>query len=518
MTTVRDTFARTVAAGWGSTPSGLGWALTGGLASERAVVPGRARITLADTPGTLRACRIQRPWTDGEVLVQFSVDQVAAGGALLVGVMLRRDPADASAFYRVRAHLGTDSSVSLSVTRGVDQVGAAVATGLTYAPGSRLWMRARVDGHRVRARVWAHGTAEPGAWQADQTIATGTIGAGDMGVVFSGFATNTNPAPAVDFRRVDLIYQAAVENRLNGDVGQQVSNTTLSATAETGTVTVQAPGARAQYDTAQTALGLPTIRIASGHHRAETPRLRVALPASGPWSARWYCWVPALQDAGLGTAEVRSLAVLPAVAWVVHATAAGNIGTRLHVPDLAAAPIAWTTETGSAVSTGRWWRCELAWDGSVLSSWVFAGHSTTGGRLHTWTGQADPGRTLDITGFRWRRRPTLYWGDQGTEVRALQLELLDLGRSLGPAGADGDFGNATLSAVQSVQTQYGLTPVDGIPGPETRAAMDLALGRIPPPLWVSHLAVAAGPWIGPAEPVLTDEPEATGRLRIGLPI
>ncbi|WP_158070374.1 hypothetical protein [Nocardiopsis sp. CNR-923] len=45
--------------------------------------------------------------------------------------------------------------------------------------------------------------------------------------------------------------------------------------------------------------------------------------------------------------------------------------------------------------------------------------------------------------------------------------------------------------------------------------MDLALGRIPDPLWVSHLAVADGQWIGPAEPVVTELTDPGG-LRVGL--
>lgn len=513
MTTIIDTFPRTVGEGWGSTSSGLPWALAGGSPAERTVVPGRARITLASTPGTIRGSRIDRPWRDGEVLAQFSAAQTSAGEALLVGAMLRRD---GTGYYRARCHLGVDGTVALSVTRGVTAVGATVPAGVTYSPGVRLWMRARVDGHQVRARVWRHGTPEPTVWGIDRTVTVDTIAAGDMGVMFSGFATNTNTNPFVDFHRVEITYEALVENRLHGPVGDQVSNTSLAATATAGSVTIAAPGVRAVYDDTWVAHTLPTVRVQSGHHRAETPRLRVALPASGPWSVRFYVWMPRLQDAGHGINEVRSLAVLPAHAWVVHATAAGNVGTRLQAPDLAAAPLSWTTETGSAVATSRWWRCELAWDGSgTLTSQVYAGHATTGARIHTWTGLADPGRTLDLTGYRWRRRATLYWGDQGTEVRALQLELLDLGYSLGAAGADGDFGNATHNAIVSFQGSRGVTPADGVPGPETRAAVDLALGRVPPPLWVSHVAVADGLWIGPAEP-LPPLPVRRNRLLLGM--
>lgn len=308
-----------------------------------------------------------------------------------------------------------------------------------------------------------------------------------------------------------------VDNTMSGEPGLQVTNARLAATAEVGTVTIASPGSRAVYDDTQTVHTHPSIRISSGHHRAETPRLRATLPTSGPWSARWYTWLPRLQDAGHGINEIRNLMVLPDYAWVPHATAAGNVGSRLHAPDLAADALAWDEETGNAVSIGQWVRIEARYDGTDLETRVFAGHDTTRYRGNIWRSLPDPGRTLDLTGYRWRRRATLYWGDQGTQVRDLQLELLDLGYDLGPAGADGDFGNATHNAVMAFQTSYGLTPVDGVPGPETRAAMDMALGLAPPPLWVSHLAISDGPWVGPADP--PPEPVHRRRLHVGyLPI
>ncbi|MCY9786822.1 peptidoglycan-binding protein [Nocardiopsis sp. EMB25] len=308
-----------------------------------------------------------------------------------------------------------------------------------------------------------------------------------------------------------------IDNRLNGDVGVQVSDVTLAATADTGTVTIANGGTRAVYDDTQTLHGLPSVRLDTGGHRGETPALQVSLPASGPWSARWYVWMPQLQDAGHGTDEVRSSAVLPTHAWTVHGTAGGNVGTRLQTPDLAAAPLVWDSSDGSAVPLGQLLRVEMAYDGTDLVSQVFAGHATTGARINTWLGLSDPGRTLDITGYRWRRRTTLRIGDQGPEVTELQNDLIDLGEDLSPWGADGDFGSGTQSAVMNQQSALGLSLVDGEAGPETRAAMDLALGTIPPPVYLSHLAVADdGVWIGPAAP--PPEPSAPAVLRLGSPI
>lgn len=305
-----------------------------------------------------------------------------------------------------------------------------------------------------------------------------------------------------------------VENTLGGAPGQQVTNARLTESAAAGTVTVLTPGTRATYDDTRTIHGNPTIRLESGHHRQETPRVRVPVP-SAPWAARWYVWAPNLQNAGHGTDEVRWLSALGTVGLVVVETAAGWVAARLQPTDLAAE---WTSPTvgGTNRGVGQWLRLELRRDGTSLDLRIFEGHDTTPMRTGTWSGAPSP-TVLDLTGYRYRRRPTLYWGDQGTAVRDLQLELLDLGYDLGPAGPDGDFGNMTSFAVQDFQAARGLTPVDGVPGPETRAAMDLALGLAITPTWLSHLAVSDGDWVGPADP--PPEPVHRRRLHVGyLPI
>lgn len=54
----------------------------------------------------------------------------------------------------------------------------------------------------------------------------------------------------------------------------------------------------------------------------------------------------------------------------------------------------------------------------------------------------------------------------GEDVRALQKKLISLGISVGPKGADADFGSKTKKAVKTYQSKYGLKS-DGIVGEKT---------------------------------------------------
>lgn len=57
-------------------------------------------------------------------------------------------------------------------------------------------------------------------------------------------------------------------------------------------------------------------------------------------------------------------------------------------------------------------------------------------------------------------------GSTGAQVKALQILLIGYGYSCGRAGADGDFGTGTVSAVKKYQRAKGLT-VDGVVGKNT---------------------------------------------------
>lgn len=66
-------------------------------------------------------------------------------------------------------------------------------------------------------------------------------------------------------------------------------------------------------------------------------------------------------------------------------------------------------------------------------------------------------------------------GDRGQAVKTMQEKLIKLGISCGSAGADGDFGQATLEAVKAFQKKFGGLGIDGIAGNQTLTALDKAV-------------------------------------------
>lgn len=72
------------------------------------------------------------------------------------------------------------------------------------------------------------------------------------------------------------------------------------------------------------------------------------------------------------------------------------------------------------------------------------------------------------------QRRTLRPGMAGADVLAVQQQLLALGYSLAPYGADGRYGAVTRAAVRLFQRHHALT-ADGVVGPATYAMLDALL-------------------------------------------
>lgn len=206
---------------WGTSASGDVWRTSGGSVADFAVSGGTGQITLTDPITSVRFAEQLVDATDCEVLMCLSVDQTASGGDLLAGALLRGAGA---VFYWCDVVFGADNSIGIEVRNVVTIEGARVITRWTYAPGDRVWLRARVVGAgRVLGRVWLDGDPEPGDWHVDRTLTTGLSASGSVGVAAAGTGTNTNPTVSVHSFRIVDPQTMTVTRAVNGVVKDQLA-------------------------------------------------------------------------------------------------------------------------------------------------------------------------------------------------------------------------------------------------------------------------------------------------------
>ncbi|GAA2673908.1 hypothetical protein GCM10010400_40060 [Streptomyces aculeolatus] len=197
-----DSFTRSVSNGWGTATSGQAWTSTGEAASDRAVNGTRGTITLAANVANTRWQRLLS-MTDCEVQVSISPSALATGNSFLPAVLFRYQ--SGSAFYRARLRLLTTGAVQIEIVNVTTVVGSTVSTGLTYAANDVLWVRARIEGQTISARVWKDGTPDPITWHVSETIPSGALTSGDVGVTASAFSGNTNVSPVLSFDSFEVL-------------------------------------------------------------------------------------------------------------------------------------------------------------------------------------------------------------------------------------------------------------------------------------------------------------------------
>lgn len=186
----QDAFARTVATGWGSAPTGGAWAASS--ASRLAVADGVGRMTVA--PGQLvdAALPIASPATDLTTRVRFDARPAAT-------VHLTVSPrVVGSQDYGALVKVYANGSVQLYTTRTGTSTAGGVVAGLTVDPGTVLQVRTRAVGSApttVQAKVWAAGTPEPAAWLAATDATAGLQQAG--GIRLRAYLSSGAPAALV---------------------------------------------------------------------------------------------------------------------------------------------------------------------------------------------------------------------------------------------------------------------------------------------------------------------------------
>ena len=187
-----DSFARTVASGWGTAETGGAWTQTGtasrfsvdGSSGVHQVVAGATAIGSALTSVSSASA---------DTAVTLSPSKIPGGGGAWITLLGRVVGADS---YAARVRLQADGTVQLHALRGATPLQGGTVSGLTYAAGDRLRLRIQVIGTSpttIRAKVWKEGDAEPAAWRVsilDTTAALQTAGSIAVASYLFGTATN----------------------------------------------------------------------------------------------------------------------------------------------------------------------------------------------------------------------------------------------------------------------------------------------------------------------------------------
>jgi trimeric autotransporter adhesin len=191
-----DTFARTVATGWGSADVGGAWQTTG-AATAFSVGGGAGHLTLMPAAGP--SAFLAPTTTDNDITTSLSLDKIPTGSGVYLSVIGRRVPSGSEYYAKVRFE--STGQVSVTLTRRVNGVetsmGPQVAIpGVTYVPGAVVNVLVETSGSApttVRAKAWAASGTEPADWTTTATDDTaGLQSAGTIGIngYLSSAATN----------------------------------------------------------------------------------------------------------------------------------------------------------------------------------------------------------------------------------------------------------------------------------------------------------------------------------------
>lgn len=207
VTTINDTFTRTVAAGglgtadtgnvWSMVTSAANWSVNGSSGQWTSSTANVSNLAIAGSADSL----------DCDVVATAIPNAVATGsGVLSFGVAVRRT--DNSNLLLARLDFNTGSTLTLTLVRVVAGVQTTITDlnpipALTYSAGQRWRLRAQADGSTIRAKVWLESGSEPTTWHVSGSDTTQT-GSG-VGAYMARFAGNTNASNQLGFDSFQVV-------------------------------------------------------------------------------------------------------------------------------------------------------------------------------------------------------------------------------------------------------------------------------------------------------------------------
>jgi hypothetical protein len=229
----KDTANRTVSNGWSSADTGQAWTsdtTSGALIGDYSTVPGALRHSI----GTVNVFRTSylaaAPFHNIDVQADVVLTLASITGSTHnAGIILRGQ--SMFLYYAVYLKFLTTGAMQLQIT---DQSGNSIAgpttiAGLTYAASTVYRIRAQVEDHTLRAKVWAAAGNEPYAWQLSAHD-EGFSGSGWVGLQSGTAAGNTNAKPFfTSYSNVNVRHPRFTGELADIDVAWQDSENTIRA-------------------------------------------------------------------------------------------------------------------------------------------------------------------------------------------------------------------------------------------------------------------------------------------------
>jgi RHS repeat-associated protein len=150
----------------------------------------------------------------------------------------------------------TSNSATASIIKQIGATSTPVGTFTTAVATTPKWVRVKVVGSTVNVRVWSDGTAEPTAWTATSTTASGVTTAG-VPMVDVARTSGTNSVTIDNYRHTDPAGTLAPVVTYGYNTDSQVTTETLIGGSRTRTYTL---GRLANFVEALPGLNLTTGR------------------------------------------------------------------------------------------------------------------------------------------------------------------------------------------------------------------------------------------------------------------
>ncbi|WUI02112.1 hypothetical protein OHR68_09980 [Spirillospora sp. NBC_00431] len=194
---VVDGFDRTASNGWGTSPDGQAWTVSG-TAADYSVASSEGRITFSAT-GAARVAALSQQADVVDVEAAFKSPVAAFTGAAAFLYVIGSYDQAANDWYALVCILNTNGTIGIFFERKTAGTTTAL-NGITVVPNvtinatSTYRARLKIQGGLLQGRVWDAASAEPRNWHSSFYDSTHTDG-GDMGVqVFvPGGVTNGLP-------------------------------------------------------------------------------------------------------------------------------------------------------------------------------------------------------------------------------------------------------------------------------------------------------------------------------------